>query len=148
MYDPSDMADHPRAWLLVHTPGAPESRFELAQSPLRIGRRRGNQIVLHDDYVSARHAEIVERDGRRYLRDLGSTNGTELNGSPLAPDSSVPLADGDTLQIGSCTLTYRVGPVAEPLGTPVWAQHDGGASREVAPPLTAARQRGLGPTLL
>ena len=144
-----DMADRRREWLLVRAPGAPDGRFELAQSPLRIGRGRGNQIVLRDEYVSTTHAEIVERDGRRYVRDLGSTNGTELNGGPLAPDTPILLGDGDTLQIGSCTLIYRAGAPAESVAISAPTQTDGGRSSEAArPPAAAARRRGLAPRLL
>src|SRR5688500_10414802 len=103
------MAAEQTGQLLVHAPGAPAWRVELSSFPVRAGRRRGNQVLLRDEYVSATHAEIVQQNGSLRVRDLGSTNGTLLNGRPLAPQALTLLADGDVLQIGSARLTYRAG---------------------------------------
>src|SRR5688572_10220226 len=100
-----------REWLLVRVPGARERRVELTGSPVRIGRGRQHQVVLLDEYASATHAEILAAPDGRRVRDLDSTNGTELNGRPLVGGTPVALRDGDVLQIGSCSLVYRVEPV-------------------------------------
>jgi pSer/pThr/pTyr-binding forkhead associated (FHA) protein len=78
------MSDNRQAWVQVRTDGGPPARVEVNGQPLRIGRAPGNSIVLHDQFVSARHAELIEHQGTRAVRDLGSSNGTLLNGRPLA----------------------------------------------------------------
>lgn len=71
-----------------------------------IGRLRSNQIVLAERRVSRRHALINAREDRKFwLVDLGSGNGTYLNGRRLVQPAI--LRDGDSLQIGSFRLTFR-----------------------------------------
>ena len=132
-------------WLLVRAPGAPEQQHELRGLPTRIGRfGPGNQIGLADNLASARHAEIVEEDGRLWVRDLGSTNGTRLNEWPLAPNTPVLLHDGDRLRIGSSTLTYRTEPTdgraagyagPKPKPPPAPPNRPEGTRRSPTPPL-------------
>ena len=101
-----------REWLLVRAPGVSETRFEIGPAPLRIGRGAANQVVLREKYVSAAHAELVAHEGERCVRDVGSRNGTRLNGHALAPRTLHTLHDGDVLRIGSSELTYRCDPIA------------------------------------
>jgi hypothetical protein len=56
-----------------------------------------------DDAVSRRHAEIRRHDGQYFLTDLGSTNGTLLNGTRLEAQQEYPLAHGDRIHIGDRT---------------------------------------------
>ena len=58
-----------------------------------------------DDGVSTKHANIVLREGRLLYTDLGSSNGTELNGQEVAEHTEVELKDGDLLVIGDTQLT-------------------------------------------
>lgn len=104
------MGDGRVDWILVRAAGAPEARVDLGGSAQGIGRSRDNPIVLTDGYASSRHAELVDRAGERCVRDLGSRNGTRLNGRALAPGVLHPLRDGDVIRIGSTDLTYRRGP--------------------------------------
>lgn len=68
-----------------------------------IGRAPGCSVPLADDtYVSQLHARIYIRDGRPFVEDLGSTNGTFLNRDRL--DRTMPLRRGDKLQIGQTVL--------------------------------------------
>jgi FHA domain/Double zinc ribbon len=54
------------------------------------------------DNVSRRHATIgLDSDGRAWVRDEGSTNGTWRNGAPVLPGARIPLADGDVLQLAA-----------------------------------------------
>lgn len=69
-----------------------------------IGRAEHNLVRLPDAYVSSQHALIFLKEGRRALRDRGSTNGTLLNGRALTED--VFLRDGDRITIGTTTLQY------------------------------------------
>jgi polyisoprenyl-teichoic acid--peptidoglycan teichoic acid transferase len=135
-----------REWLLVRGPGGSETRFEIGMTPLRIGRGGGNQLVLQDEYVSTAHAELVDRGGERCVRDVGSRNGTQVNGRPLAPGTLAPLRDGDVLQVGSCELTYRRDPSPDGAArrSPMPADEDPihqssatGVDHAVAPPVLA-----------
>ena len=67
-----------------------------------IGRDATCALALDDDYVSARHAVIVWRDGRLTLNDLDSTNGTLVNDLPVTEPVEVKL--GDVIRVGSYRL--------------------------------------------
>ncbi|HYH49104.1 MAG TPA: FHA domain-containing protein [Acidimicrobiia bacterium] len=68
-----------------------------------IGRAPGCSVPLADDtYVSQLHARIYVRDGKPFVEDLGSTNGTFLNRDRLS--RTMPLRRGDKLQIGQTVL--------------------------------------------
>jgi hypothetical protein len=85
------------------------SRAELARDRMRIGRTPANDLVLDDVNVSRHHAEIDHLPEGWFVRDLGSTNGTKINGvnvSPAEPKGK-PLADGDILILGATVLTFR-----------------------------------------
>ncbi|MDN5348047.1 MAG: hypothetical protein PWP65_1611 [Clostridia bacterium] len=70
-----------------------------------IGRDRRNDIVLPEDHVSARHALILQQGGTWYIQDLGSTNGTYVNGIRI--EEAVELRPGDIIKIGGVTLEMR-----------------------------------------
>ncbi|MFB1490896.1 MULTISPECIES: FHA domain-containing protein [unclassified Thiocapsa] len=77
-------------------------RLVLAPSAL-IGRGGGCALALRDDdEVSAQHARLTAQAGRILLADIGSTNGTLLNGVPLS--APTPLRDGDVVRIGQTEL--------------------------------------------
>lgn len=63
-----------------------------------IGRKDDNHIILDDPFVSGSHASLFIEDGRLYIRDLNSTNGTFKNGSKV--EDVEELFDGDILEIG------------------------------------------------
>jgi Nif-specific regulatory protein len=69
-----------------------------------LGRATTNRIVLKDDLCSREHAEVYISDGRWRLRDLGSLNGTRLNGEAL--DSEWELAPGDEVHLGRTNLLF------------------------------------------
>ena len=71
-------------------------------APVIIGRSPGADIVIGDDFVSASHARISPSGDGAVLEDLGSTNGTVLNGQPVrAPHT---LHAGDAIDIGTVRL--------------------------------------------
>jgi hypothetical protein len=79
-------------------------RVPVGDDPITIGRLPECEIVLADTKVSRRHAE-VRRDGVGVVVvDLGSTNGTQVNGSGI---SERTLNDGDTITVGSTTLRFE-----------------------------------------
>lgn len=70
---------------------------------LTVGRASGCQVALPDDsYASQLHARIYRKDGRLWLEDLGSTNGTYLNAKQVT--SPVSLRRGDRVQVGRTVL--------------------------------------------
>lgn len=94
---------------LIYTPpgGAPEGE-ELLLAPersYRIGRALGNELPLADPSVSRHHLELRWAGGRWLARDLGSRNGSRLNGRPLVEESA--LAPGDRLHLGDVELLLK-----------------------------------------
>jgi hypothetical protein len=71
-----------------------------------VGRGEDNDVVLADTGVSRRHAELVTTDSGTLLRDLGSTNGTYVNGVRVTEQA---LHDGDRLTLGTTDLVFRSG---------------------------------------
>jgi pSer/pThr/pTyr-binding forkhead associated (FHA) protein len=85
---------------------APETRFELGDGDTSMGRSSGSNIVLRsDDYASGRHAQLTRHGGLLYIEDLGSTNGTFVNGRKTV--GATPLRNGDTVRVGSTTFRYE-----------------------------------------
>ncbi len=80
---------------------APGQRFPLRDT-LSIGRSADNDIALEDDWISARHLRLRRQNGAWIAEDLGSTNGTRVNGRPL--NGTAPLLTGDVLDLGRVKL--------------------------------------------
>lgn len=70
-----------------------------------LGRDAAAVVSIDDATVSRHHARIVVHDGGAVLEDLGSKNGTRLNGVRIV--SSRPLVDGDEIRVGPAALTFR-----------------------------------------
>ncbi len=81
-----------------------ERPVALNQEVVTIGRLPDCEVVLKDKGASRRHAQIKLKDGTATLTDLGSTNGTRLNGQVV---QSRALEDGDRITIGSTVLEFR-----------------------------------------
>jgi hypothetical protein len=80
--------------------------FELNSAQLTIGRGNQNDIpIATDEYASARHARFEPRLDGVWVQDLGSTNGTFLNGTRL--DRPRRLAQGDVVRVGETDLRYE-----------------------------------------
>ena len=77
----------------------------LAPGKNLIGRASECQVILASSTVSRHHAQILIAAGEVVLEDLGSKNGTLLNGSRIERTAS--LRDGDEIRLGSIALTYR-----------------------------------------
>jgi ABC-type multidrug transport system ATPase subunit/pSer/pThr/pTyr-binding forkhead associated (FHA) protein len=90
--------------------------------PTTIGRAADNDITLEDPLVSRRHARIEPRAGDWYLLDLGSANGTIVDGGDINPREPCRVTNGQAIGIGSFTLTLRV---VEPASQPVSGQPAG-----------------------
>lgn len=77
----------------------------LGPGQVLIGRNPDCTLVLSDDYASGRHARLFPRDGRWFVEDLGSTNGTQLGRSPVTQPT--PVEAGQQLRIGRTVLELR-----------------------------------------
>ena len=67
-----------------------------------VGRREDNTIVIDDAFISGTHAQLTYDHGNWWLQDLGSTNGTALNGAPVR--SKVQVRQDDIVQFGRVVL--------------------------------------------
>lgn len=91
------------ARLKVVEPAAKRGTIYDLGDELTVGRAGGCQIALPDDtFASQLHARVFRRDGRMWLEDLGSTNGTYLNAKVVS--APVALRRGDRVQIGRTVL--------------------------------------------
>jgi len=96
---------HAPGYLQVINPGTTTYVYGdlLPMQPVTaIGRDLGNDIVLTDDFASAHHALLTYREGRWWLEDLGSSNGTTVNGSRI--HRPIPLDPGDLIGVGQVVL--------------------------------------------
>ena len=82
--------------------------FELHSGENVLGREGDVAVLLPLKTVSRRHARIIVSSDTVMLEDLGSKNGTHLNGRQI--DAPVVLADGDEIRLGSVPLVFRVAP--------------------------------------
>jgi pSer/pThr/pTyr-binding forkhead associated (FHA) protein len=71
---------------------------------VRIGRQADNDVVVVDPGVSRHHAEVINENGTCTLHDLGSTNGTYVNGSVVTEHA---LRPGDRISLGSTVVEFR-----------------------------------------
>jgi len=96
------------AWLVAERGGGiePGERFDLIGG-LSIGRSAEADVRIEDRYASGVHARIFSRDGRTYVEDMNSTNGTLLNDATLAGEAE--LIDGDVVRIGDTEFRYEGG---------------------------------------
>jgi hypothetical protein len=94
----------PRATIAVRAPGEDARRIPVGGGQLRIGRGSDNDIVLADSRVSRHHAQISVRLGTLIYTDLGSTNGSYLQGSRV---QEIALGPHDVIQLGGSSLTIE-----------------------------------------
>jgi hypothetical protein len=97
----------PQAVIEVREPGRASRRIPVSGAPIRIGRAPECELVLKDSLVSRRHARLVARDGVLVLTDLGSTNGTRVNGHRV---TELVLGEGDRIQVGGTSLIVEAAP--------------------------------------
>jgi len=109
-------------FLILHFPGGVTREETLAGTRVTVGRATDSDIVVEFPTVSGRHAEIELRDGKYRIVDVGSTNGTSVNGKRI--EAPHPLRNGDIVRIGdisgnSVSLTFREegADIGQELGT-------------------------------
>jgi pSer/pThr/pTyr-binding forkhead associated (FHA) protein len=117
MYDnePTMMGQgRPSAALVIRQGQQAGMSFPLVGNQILIGREEGLDISLQDPEASRRHARISWQAGQFVIEDLGSTNGTFVNGVQLT--SPQILNAGDSVGIGQTALVFQVAGVQ--MGTP------------------------------
>jgi serine phosphatase RsbU (regulator of sigma subunit) len=92
------------AEITVQTAEGTRERFPLGKDRVTIGRSRESDIFLPDQWLSRHHAEVRRQEGAFYLQDLGSKNGTLLNGEPVGDVRR--LRHGDVIALGEHRLTF------------------------------------------
>jgi FhaA, N-terminal domain/FHA domain len=96
-----------RALLRVCAPDGTERTIEVDGSPLDLGRSADNRLVLADPRVSRRHGRLQARRGTLVYIDLGSTNGSRVNGIRV---DEIALGMGDRVQVGDTVLVVETLP--------------------------------------
>jgi pSer/pThr/pTyr-binding forkhead associated (FHA) protein len=86
--------------LQIVRPDGSSTDHELTEETLTIGRAPDNVFPIDDVSVSSHHAQIAPSAGIFLLKDLGSTNGTMVNGSELQPETEYTLKPGDKIRFG------------------------------------------------
>jgi sigma-B regulation protein RsbU (phosphoserine phosphatase) len=117
----------PHAEVTVYSPLFSPARHPLNGSAVSIGRASDCAIPVKDRYLSRKHAEIVAVNGSWILKDLGSANGTYINGARMERDH--PLKTGDRIRLGDTEIVFeaaehhtdRIFAVAETTASPTIA---------------------------
>ena len=86
--------------------------FPLLEDESTVGRVRGNSVVIPDGSISSRHARVLRSAEGFTIEDLGSRNGTFVNGDPIKEARS--LKDNDMVRCGKVILTFNIAAVANP----------------------------------
>jgi FHA domain len=95
--------------LVMKTGTAPGKIYLLEKNEYGIGREVGNEVFVNEAEVSRRHARLTLQTGNYLLEDLGSTNGTFVNGQRLMGPRL--LQPGDTILLGeNVSLTFELAP--------------------------------------
>ncbi len=98
-------APAPRAEVTVYSPLFSPFRQPLVGGTVSIGRASDCSIPIKDRYLSRKHAELVASGHDWVLKDLGSANGTYLNGVRVEHDS--PLSNGDRIRLGDTEILFE-----------------------------------------
>src|SRR5690349_22264331 len=98
--------------IVVSEKAGPARRLELESQDITVGRAEENDVCLPRRNISKQHTRIAVEDGAVVVRDLGSTNGTWVNGRRI--DGPQPVGPSDRICIGDFALAVEVrGPAAE-----------------------------------
>ena len=99
------------AKLIIKAPGAPASEYELKPGANSFGRSLNNDFPIHHPSVSSIHCEIIDTDGFLVVHDLGSTNGTSIDGHSV---QEAALQRGQTLRLGEVEIAFSPELAAKP----------------------------------
>jgi hypothetical protein len=95
---------HTRAILEVIYGDANPRFLELSNTKITVGRREDCDLYIPDRYVSRRHLQVVSANGKWFVQDLNSTDGTRVNGQPIVAQV---LKNRDQIALGNTLLRFR-----------------------------------------
>lgn len=108
-------------WTLVIREGSNAGEEFPVDGEVVLGREHGSaSLVLDDPGVSRRHASVRAAGGAITVEDLGSSNGTYVNGARIAGEAR--LAEGDEVSLGGTVITIRPAPRSQPAPSPGMAK--------------------------
>jgi len=118
------------AEISVQAADGSRERYPLLKARVTIGRSRDSDIFLPDQWLSRQHAEILQKPDGYYVSDLGSKNGTLLNGGRIHEQQR--LRAGDVITLGEHILTFSLGEPgdeeeeldSDPVGTRVFSARE------------------------
>ena len=105
----------PSLSLTLQRKGRETIRRAFQQTEIMVGRDPACDVLLDDDAISARHVHLSYHHGQWWVEDLGSTNGTRLNQSPL--DTPTVITTGDQIECGHTALIVSIGAATDPSPT-------------------------------
>ncbi len=146
-----NISEQPARLLIQQGPNQ-GTEYHLTDQQMTIGRSANNEIVLNDPEISRRHAQFTRQGDMYTIQDLGSTNGTFINGQRCT--GTVPLKDGDLIEFGDTIRTRflrratQLDPVYDPgFGIPVEDPPTPTPSESVRPPQVVAATEAKTPLL-
>lgn len=118
--------------LVMHSGPTPGKIFPMEGEVITIGREAGNAIIINDAEVSRKHTQFVFQGGKYIVTDLGSTNGTFVNGQRLTGQHI--LQPGEIISLGEqINLLFEAVAQVDPNATMLSSGHPAAAPRAVAP---------------
>lgn len=93
--------------LIVTLQDGTQNTFDLFDDQITVGRAPDNTLQIDDASVSSRHATFTLVGGDYVYRDLGSTNGSRVNGKTVQAETDHHLQNGDSLLLGKVDGTYE-----------------------------------------
>jgi serine/threonine-protein kinase len=102
-----------RASLIVRSSDGAEREVVLTSASSTIGKAPDSAVIITDGAISRKHASIEQRQGQCFIKDLGSLNGTFVNGQRLGEQAQA-LNDGDEITVGRTRIRFHLKPDLSP----------------------------------
>ncbi|MEJ2740390.1 MAG: FHA domain-containing protein [Dehalococcoidia bacterium] len=132
-----------KSFTLKASRGTDFKEYSIDQQVTSIGRSADNAIVLDDAQISRHHAEVQFNEGVARITDLGSSNGTLVNGKNIEPNVPYELKEGDSIGIGGYMLSVDSLPVAPgAVASPAEEKPVAAASTKAKPPVKKPKRLG------
>lgn len=96
----------PPAHLVTVNAGLDCSRYPISSRVSYIGREDVNQVTIANEAISKKHAKLTYADGKFYIEDLSSSNGTFLNGTRV--HTRTALRNGDLIRLGAVIVKFEI----------------------------------------
>lgn len=111
---PGEGAERALARLVIQKGPGAGTELDVRRPVVTVGKGRQSDVLIDDDSVSTAHATLEYERGAWRITDLGSANGTFVEGVRLAPDVTTPLTFGSTVRFGGVQTHFRPVPGADP----------------------------------